>query len=349
MKKPLFILTLIFVSLASCKKEKDKPITSLFAESGVFVINEGNFGKGNGSLSFYSYDSDEIYNDLFEEINGRPLGDTPLSMLIAGDKIYIVVNNSDKIEVVDRETLKSITTITGFNSPREIAAISNKKAYVTSMSSDNVAILDIENDIIAGHINLRRTSEAIVVKDKKAYIANYVNSDWTAGNMIMVVNTETDRVIDSILVAAEPESMVIDKNNTLWVLCNGGWQREYNAELIAINTAANEITKRLVFTSIYDSPERLQIDGTGSTLYYLESGVRKLDINASEIPPDVFISPSGSFFYNLGINPVNGDIFVTDAIDYQQRGRLLIFNNKGELLSEMLAGIIPAKLYFTIK
>ena len=49
------------------------------------------------------------------------------------------------------------------------------------------------------------------------------------------------------------------------------------------------------------------------------------------------------------MNSVNGDIFVTDALDYQQRGRLLIFNNKGELLSEMLAGIIPARLYFTIK
>ena len=56
---------------------------------------------------------------------------------------------------------------------------------------------------------------------------------------------------------------------------------------------------------------------------------------------------SPSYFYNLGINPVNGDIFVTDALDYQQRRRLLIFNNKGELLSEMFAGISPGRLYFT--
>ena len=346
MKKQSFILFLALASLASCKKENNEPTQtgSFLTGNGVFVLNEGNFGHGNGSLSFYSYDSVKIFNNLFADINGRPLGDVPNSMLISGDKIYIVVNNSGKIEVVERESLKSITTITGFNSPRDIATVSDKKAYVTCIYSDSVAILDTENDLISGYVNMRRTSEAIVVKDKKAYVAN-----WIGGNEIMVINTETDKVVDSILVAAEPESMVIDKNNTLWVLCNGGWMREYNAELIAINTTSNEITKRLVFPSIEDSPSCLRVDGTGSTLYYLESGVRKLDINAVEIPSDVFISSAESYFYNLGINPVNSDIFVTDAVDYQQRGRLLIFDSKGDLSSEMLTDIIPGKLYFTIK
>jgi hypothetical protein len=68
-----------------------------------------------------------------------------------------------------------------------------------------------------------------------------------------------------------------------------------------------------------------------------------LDINTDKIPSDVFIS---GYYYNLGINPVNGDIFATDAIDYQQKGRLVMFDSKGVLRSEMLADIIPAKLYF---
>ena len=50
----------------------------------------------------------------------------------------------------------------------------------------------------------------------------------------------TDEVIDSIEVGIEPESMVIDKNNMLWVLCNGGWMRENFAELDGINTATND-------------------------------------------------------------------------------------------------------------
>ena len=56
----------------------------------------------------------------------------------------------------------------------------------------------------------------------------------------MVIDNTTDEVIDSIEVGIEPESMVIDKNNMLWVLCNGGWTRENFAELDGINTITDD-------------------------------------------------------------------------------------------------------------
>ena len=349
MKKLFFALLLALPFLVSCEKENNEQQEqpgSLFSGNGVFVINEGNFMGGNGSLSFYSYDSLKIYNNLFETTNGRPLGDVPNSMLISGDKIYIVVNNSGKIEVVEKETLKSITTISGLNSPSEIVATINAKAYITSMYDNSIAILDMENDVISGYIDIRRSSQSIVVQNNKAYIANEFSADWSSGNEIMVINTETDRVIDSIVVAAEPQSMVVGSDNNIWVLCNGGWQREYNAELIAINSTTDEITKRIVFPSKEASPTCLRIDGAYSTLYFLESGVKKMSITDDEIPADTFID---GYFYNLGINPNNGDVFVTDAVDFQQKGRLSIYNREGILLSDMLAGIIPSKLYFSFR
>ncbi len=69
--------------------------------------------------------------------------------------------------------------------------------------------------------------------------------------------------------AMEPESMVIDVNGMLWVLCNGGWKRDHFAELIGINTYNNTIEKRFTFPVITDSPTCLQINRQGETLYYL--------------------------------------------------------------------------------
>lgn len=341
--KQLFLFLSAAILLASCTKDPDDQSGSFLSGNGVFIINEGNFLGGNGSLSFYSYDSLKIYNNLFINANGRPLGDVPNSMAISGERIYIVVNNSGKVEVVDKNTMESVKTITGLKAPRNIAIISSSKAYVTSIYSDSLAILDLSDNSVSGYINVRRTSEAISVIRNKAFVAN-----WVGGNEVMVIDTDTDRVTDSVEVAPEPESMVIDRNNILWVLCNGGWKREYFAELIAVNTSTNEIEKRLPFPLIQQSPSCLQINGDGSALFFLESGVYKIRNDASSIPAEALIPQTEQYFYKLGINPVNGDILVTDAVDYQQKGHLLIYKSDGTPESDQLADIIPGMMHFKL-
>ena len=341
MKKFYLLLAVIF-SLLSCTKEKDGS-GSFLTGNGLFLINEGNFMGGNGSLSFYSYDSLKIYNNIFLNANGRPLGDVPNSLAISGERIYIVVNNSGKIEVVNKNTLESVKTISDLNAPRTISVISNSKAYVSSMYSNSVSVIDLSDNSVSGSINLHHSSEAIVSVRNRAFIAN-----WIGGSSVMVVDTDNDKLIDSVKVALEPESMVIDKNKTLWILCDGGWARENNAELIAVNTSTLVIEKRLVFPSKLSSPSCLQIDGTGSTLYYLETGVRKIKIDATEVAASAFIPEQGHIFYKMAVNPVNNDILVTDAVDYQQKGHMLLYDSKGSLKVDELADIIPGMALFRL-
>jgi YVTN family beta-propeller protein len=342
MKKLIILFFLCFV-VVSCTKISDNTKGSFLTGSGVFILNEGNFRWGNGSLSFYSYDSLKIYNDLFFNINGRPLGDVPNSMKTNGEKAYIVVNNSGKIEVIDKNTLESLSTINGLISPRNISFLSNNVAYVTSIYSDSVTIINLTDNSISGYINIRRSSETIVISGNKAFVSN-----WMGGKEVMVINTVNNKVVDSIKVGIEPESMVIDKNNMLWVLCNGGWARDNFAELLGINTTTNIIEKEFVFPTREASPSCLQIDGAGETLYYLESGVRQMNIGASALPAAPLIPETGHYFYKIGINPVNSDIFITDAVDYQQRGFVIYCKKDGTLVSSQKADIIPGLMYFKL-
>lgn len=339
----LIILTLSF----SCVKEINPVIIdsseSYLSGEGVFIINEGNFRSGNGSLSFFSYDSLKIYNHVFLDINKRPLGDIPYFMTFHGSNAYIVVNNSGKIEVASRNYLKSVATINKIISPRYISFINDMKAYVTSLYSDSLAIIDLKTNSVSGYINLKKTSESISTLYSTAYVAN-----WTGGNKIMVINTVTDQVTDSIKVGMEPESMVIDKNETLWVLCNGGWKRENYAELTGINTRTNKIEKRFIFPSKSDSPTCLQIDGKGETLYFLLNGVSKMAIEAGSLPSEAFIPELNHNFYKMGVNPVNNEIFVTDVVDYVQKGKILRYSKGGALISQIEADIIPGTLCFKV-
>jgi len=347
--KRLHLVLLTSLVALSCERIPQNPLItdpeeSFITGDGVFILNEGNFTWGNGTISYYSYDSSKIYNDVFFRINERPLGDVPNSMVIHNEFAYIVVNNSGKIEVVRKNSLESVKGITGLISPRNIAVIDNSKAYVTSLFSDSLIVLDLKKNSVSGYINLRRSSESIVISGKKAFVAN-----WYGGDEVLVINTDLDEVIDSIKVGREPESMVIDKNYTLWVLCNGGWARDYYAELVGINTQTFEIIKKYVFTSILDSPSNLSLNGSGDTLYYLEKGVRRMYINEQELPSDVFIKQRGYLAYKLGINPVNGDIFITNAVDYRQNGFVYIFNSRGDSLKAFRTGIIPGSMCFKVQ
>jgi DNA-binding beta-propeller fold protein YncE len=211
----IIILMGLLVFFSSCTKTDPGPViedsTGLYLKGkGVFIVNEGNFMAGDGSLSFYSYDSSRIYNNIFFSINDRPLGDVPNSMVISGDKAYIVVNNSGKIEVADKNTLHSLKTISGLVSPRNILLINSSKAYVSSLYSKTLMILNLQSNTVSGNINIGRSSEAMVLRGEKAYIAC-----WSSGKEIMVINTNTNKVLDSLEVAPEPERMVVDKNNKL--------------------------------------------------------------------------------------------------------------------------------------
>jgi DNA-binding beta-propeller fold protein YncE len=342
--KTLIKITLLSLLFVSCLKDPKFPNVNYTMGGGVFLLNEGNYRSGNGSLSFYSYDSSKIYNDLFSTVNGRPLGDVPNSIFLMNTKAYIVVNNSGKIEVIDPSTFVSKATIENLKSPRNMASVNDTKAYVTSLSSDSVTIINLTSNTVSGYINVRRTSESIVAAGGKVFISN-----WAGGKEVMVIDGVYDTVVDSIQVGAEPESMVIDRNGRLWVLCNGGYARKDNAVLYEINAATNRIEEKFIFPSIDNSPTCLAIDGFGETLYYIDNGIWQMDIGSTSLPVTHIIEQApGQYYYKIAINPLNGDILVTDAVDFSQLGNLYIYSIKGEFVTKQKAGIIPGAMSFRL-
>lgn len=342
--KKIITLICLLAFIVSCKKTPDYNADDFPLGGGIFILNEGNFMGGNGSLSFYSYDSLKIFNDLFQSVNLRPLGDVPFSMTIREDRAYIVVNNSGKIEIINNTTIESVATINNLISPRNIAFINSSKAYVSSLYSDSLAVIDLFTNSVSGYINLRRTSEAIVVAGNRAYVSN-----WAGGHEIMVVNTLDNTVVDSIEVGIEPESMVLDRNTRLWVLCTGGWSGTEAAKLVQIDISTNSIMNTYTFPIDQSIPSSLTIDSFGQTLYYLDGGVRQMDITLDRLPNIPIIAETGATFYKLAVNPSNGDIFVTDAVDYAQKGYVMIYKNDGTFISRERAEIIPGSMCFKLR
>src|SRR5688572_249838 len=121
MKLHKLILTAIAGSLlfVSCSDDDNKDVPSGAYDNGILILNQGGFGKGNASVSFLS-EAMTIENNIFSTVNsGDLLGDTGQDMGLEGDLAYIVLNVSNKIQIVNRYTFAKVGTITtGLTNPR---------------------------------------------------------------------------------------------------------------------------------------------------------------------------------------------------------------------------------------
>lgn len=338
MKRILFFLTMV-LSVAACDPVNEEP--QLYPDGkGMFILNEGNFMAGNGSVSFYSFETGMIYNNLFSTRNGRALGDIPMFMTARNDKGYIVVNNSGTIEIVDIKTMESLGTVTGLVSPRQIV-ISDNKGYVSSLLSDEISVINLSDFTVDHTIDIGATTEAMILSGNSLFAAS-----WSGGNRISVIDTGTDELSGTITTGLEPESMAIDKNGYLWVLCTGGYLNEEIPRLMKISTTTLTTENEFSFRTVSDNPSSLTINNTGDTLYYLDEGIRVMPVNATALPTEALTVAGGGLLYKLAAAPWQGMICVTDAIDYQQKGDLLICNRSGEIIDTEQAGIIPGFMYF---
>jgi YVTN family beta-propeller protein len=313
--------------------------------NGIFVVNEGNFMYGNATLSCYDTINHLVQNDLFYKINGLPLGDVAESMQIHHSKGYIVVNNSGKIYEIDAQTGKYTGKITGLTSPRYIHFINDQKAYVTDLYAGKIAIVNPATNQITGYIatSSHPSTEEMVAIGKYLYV-----TCWSGDNTVLVIDTDKDQIVAEIATGDQPCGIVLDKFNKIWVLCQSqpGNISSGNARLVRIDPASNVIDMNLPFPS-GAKPVKLTIDGTGEYLFYLlSSGICRMAVTENHLPGQTFISMTAKLLYGLGIDPVNGNIYVSDALDYQQSGVISRFSGSGKLLDSFKAGIIPGRFCF---
>lgn len=343
------LLALILLVFVGCMKDDEwikSHQTVTLLPNGVFIINEGNFMYGNASLSFYDPATRIVKNDLFYNTNGLPLGDVAQSMVIQGNLGYIVINNSGKIYVIDTSNGKYVGKITGLTSPRYIHFVNSEKAYITDLYAGEITIVNpkthqIINTILTpGHAS----TEQMVQWNNFIFV-----SCWSFDNTVLVIDTRSDSIVNEIKTGKQPGGMVLDKNNKIWVLCDGGWAKSGTTTRIPmlqqINPATQLIEKSFTLTADAN-PSRLAVNGAGDSLLFINDGIWKVSVNQVTIGDHPFLPATNHLYYSLAVDPQTSEIYLSDAIDYSQRGIIYRYSSQGAKIDSFKTGIIPGAFCF---
>ncbi|RVU00879.1 YncE family protein [Mucilaginibacter limnophilus] len=342
--KYLLLGLALTVLLASCSKDKDDPKPTA-PEPGVYVLNEGGFGTPNASLTFYGYTSKATTADIFSTKNGRVLGDTGNEIKQYGSKIYIAVDRSGTVEVIDRTgaSIKKIELKDGgvTRGPRSFA-FNNGKAYVVCYDG-HVAVLDTASLSVGTLINVGRNPDQIGIANNKLYVAN---SGGIPGdeNTVSVINL-SNLAVKAVTVGDNPFGIAVDSDNQVYVTAYGKWGVSASS-LTIIDSSDDHVISKTDFEG-----GALTISGNKGYFVGYDGKVKVYDTKTEAIVNENFISDNTELTapYAVAVNEASGDVYITDALTYDVDGDCYIFNKDGKKQDAFKTGINPGSILFINK
>jgi DNA-binding beta-propeller fold protein YncE len=345
------LLSLFFIVFISSCKKKDNQLLSPVSNynDGIFIVNEGIFNTGSGTISFYNRTTKTVASDIFKASNGFPLGNIVQSMNTLNNRAFIVVNNAGKVEVTDIADFKMVGTITGVLQPRYFLGLNSEKAYISEWidgSQGKIAVIDPMNLGIKKIITTGIGAEQMLQSGKYVYVCNAGGFDASFNSIndstVALIQWTNDSVIQKINVNAyNPSAIVQDYHGKIWVLCSGTFTGDA-AHLVRIDTAAKAID--LNFTLSGSFANKMVVNSTGTRLFYLFAGkVFSQDVDAVVLNTIPVINRN---FYGLGVDPKTDYLYCSDARDFISNGWVIRYDTNALQVDSFEVGINPGNFYF---
>ncbi|MCB9033081.1 MAG: hypothetical protein H6553_04525 [Chitinophagales bacterium] len=358
MKKSSVLILLIVLLLSACQKEKNTNYSDSYKTEGTaIVVNEGAFLQGNASISFIDREGNVIDNIFSRANNGLALGDVAQSYTVCGNYGLIIVNNSQKVVLVNAATFKLETIFdVGFDYPRYAWYDGNRYVYIANGNAvGNVQILDLTTKTITKSIAVGKGPEQFLKVNNQLWVIN--TGGYAADSTISVIDLNTQTEVDRFSVGSNPTAIAEDGNGNIWVLCKGYIQydpityepnRQTKATLVKINPTTKSVVNS--FTLIEEDNDisavaYLAVSKNKSQLYYkLDNDLYQLSTNATLLNASVLVNELG--IYGMSVHPNTGDVWLAVATSFAGNGKIKVYTESGELKTSYTVGIGPNTIVF---
>ena len=379
MKKILPILALLAVTMCGCREdelvvpteydiipESPSPTTEI---RGFYLVNEGNMGSNKCTLDYFDYLTGLYARNFYAERNPtviKELGDVGNDIGIYGSKLYVVVNCSHKVEVMDA---KSGVRIGQIDIPNcRYVRFHRGYAYVSSYVGPvlidpdaprgAVYKVDTLSLNVIDKVTVGYQPEEMEVVDDYMYVANsggYRAPDYD--NTVSVVQMIDFKQVEKIPVGINLHRLKADRYGKLWVTSRGDYKSTpsrlyvmdkkpgYNKMVVTDTLPVACSNMAFYGDSLYFYATEWNEYTSANTITY---GI--IDIRAKKLVSENFITDGTenniTIPYGIAIHPETGDILVTDAKNYVSSGTLYCFDHLGRRKWSVRTGDIPAHITF---
>lgn len=332
------LLTLIFASAVlfttSCSSEDGVTTGEMYYGNGFLLSNEGNFGKPNADVTYVTSNLASKQDNIFAANNGgSDLGDVLQMIAFNGENAYLLLNNSNKIQVVNRFNFKKAGQITAqLNSPRYMA-FANNNIYVTNdkYGGDKFVSIYKSSDLsFVKKISFTSNVERIVEAGNNIYVQN---ASFGVGNEITYITTSNDEIQSTITVPDGDIKKMIVSGETVYAIAAG------TADSYIYQISPTGVTKTYTLTGIADATN-LEIE---NGKFYFTSGLKvyTMNVTATTSPsaPLFTVANSVDPYSNLyGFSVVDDKIFVSDANGFTEDSKITVYSKSGLVLRTFTAG-----------
>ena len=332
---------------------------------GMYLLNEGALGSNKATLDYLDFTQGKYTRNIYAERNPdavKELGDVGNDAQVYGGRLYLVINASHKVEVLDRRTAKRIGQVDIPNC--RYIGFSGGKAYVSSyvarafQKDQKGAIYELDTATlqVIRTCEVGYQPEGFAIVDDLLYVANsggYQSPNYS--NTVSVVRLSTMSLEGEFTVGTNPSKVLKDKYGKLWITSQGNYA-----------TIAPDVRIATLKGHGYQVTDSLQLPLSGcaftpggdtllyySTVYSYATKSTTIGygmLSVKDIAPldESFITDGteGEIVapYGLAVNPETGDILIADAKDYKQSGELFCYNRQGRLKWRVQTGDIPGHM-----
>jgi YVTN family beta-propeller protein len=341
--KYIFLLTITALTFTSCSKDDSTPVTPPLIEStaGLYIINEGVYGQNNSEISYLDFSTGTVSKNLYAQANGSSLGDNANSMYVYGDKGYIAVDNSNKIEIVNLKSYKSLGFIdlgTG-SSPREIYIKDTTAGYVTSLYTDKVIKFNPSTKTVLKSIAVGGKPEGLVEANGKLYVAN---SGFGSANTLSVIDLASDNVTATLKIGLNPRVLVKGSDNNVYAVCTGAYppaDPNGMGSVYKINSTTSTVSDSLIVSG---NPGEA-CDVNGEIWVVNTSGIVKANfvnrtVSATPVITGMNVNGSYGIIYSICYDKTTQTVYCGNPKNFTQNGEVVAFSTDGTEKNRFTSG-----------